>query len=247
MSLTATDEYRELCHLERQKSSIYSHLFTLIITILGGFFAFYYQDQEKNAQFLIIVPILFLIWYSFIAFNFCYLLIIRKKLSMIESKYGGSSAGWYSNVFPKSISSGIAIPLYVICAIALIGMIWYCYDNGEEGFRKIIEIKMGIEDMKDGKVSAQANKKDEDESQKAATADRTLEELVKINKHLDTIVGKIEKPSQSKTLQPGEERMVTTASVWGYTGFWILWLLILIVISTANFFICLSKLKALTS
>ena len=135
----ALEEYIQLCAVERQKSSIYSHLFTLFVTIIGGLMAYYAQNPDKNAKIITIVPLLMLIWFAFILFNNYYLKIVRASLIVIEEKSDEIQYKWYSDIFKERISLGISKPLYVVCLISLIAVAALCIIIGYEGLIQFLQ------------------------------------------------------------------------------------------------------------
>ena len=123
-------EYRELCALERKKSSIYSQLFTIFATGMGGASAFYFNDPG-NAFILLIIPVLAIFWGAFTAFNSCYLKVLRTEIKRVEEGVLREKlkTKWFSGKFSSEISGKIVSPLFLLCAVVIIFILYYCLAN----------------------------------------------------------------------------------------------------------------------
>ena len=133
-------EYAQLCALERNKSRIYSNLFTIyFLGMFGGVFGYYFQDPTSRSEILAIAPLLILVWAHFIIFNFFYLAVVRRRLREIELNFHDSYfIKWYSDAHLKYIQRGIFFPLAFISFTAIVILHFLCYKYGYSGFSKLV-------------------------------------------------------------------------------------------------------------
>lgn len=112
-------EYTQLCELERRKSTIYSHLFTTFFLLYFFILAYYFYNPIKNSPVMLLCPMLTVVWYSFISFNFLYLRYLRLILSELE-KHLDFKIRWYSNFYTQLISKRASPILFVVCTVIII-------------------------------------------------------------------------------------------------------------------------------
>ncbi len=113
--------YRAMVGLERKKASIYSSLWTILITGVGGLvsLALFGSEEGSNKYILPMIPPLICVWSAFAIFNYFYLLTLRTYIREIESNLNIPIC-WYSDLFSKTISK-YAMSL-LISAISFIGV-----------------------------------------------------------------------------------------------------------------------------
>ena len=145
-------EYIELCAVERNKSQIYSHLFTFFVTVIAAVFSIYAHNIEKNVVYMSLVPAFIVVWLAFVMFNLFYLKAVRRRLAELEEIMCNNvrvrdrsddkqsircEIIWYSKIYKNFISKGISRPLYSVNIILLLIVIIASSILGFKGFGKI--------------------------------------------------------------------------------------------------------------
>lgn len=142
-------EYEALCGTERTKSNTYSHIFTIAITIIVALVSLYASNPVVNSKILLVIPIVLLVWFSFVLYNMLYLRIIRLRLAFIEKKLKEKEPEdkgqnkdeipqWFSGIYPKIVTKGLSRILIVVNIFIFLGITLFSLWFGYDGFKQFL-------------------------------------------------------------------------------------------------------------